>query len=126
MIAMAIRVVDASAIAAILFDEPRAETVATEIGDHTLAAPALLEYELGNVCWKKCRRHPHLADLFRTAFEKLREFDLQLHDVEAAGVLGLAMRSEITFYDASYLWLARTLAAPLITLDGQLAARSAR
>jgi predicted nucleic acid-binding protein len=123
---MAIRVVDASAIAAILFDEPRADAVATEIGDHTLAAPALLEYELGNVCWQKCRRHPHLADVLRTAFEKLREFDLQLHDVEPPGVLILAIRSEITFYDASYLWLARTLAAPLITLDGQLAARSAR
>jgi predicted nucleic acid-binding protein len=60
------------------------------------------------------------------AFEKLREFDLQLHDVEAVAVLSLAIRSEITFYDASYLWLARTLAAPLITLDGPLAARSAR
>jgi predicted nucleic acid-binding protein len=123
---MAIRVVDASAIAAILFDEPRAEAVATDIGDHTLAAPALLEYELGNVCWKKCRRHPQLADVLRAAFLKLREFDLQLHDVEPSGVLSLAIRSEITYYDASYLWLARTLAAPLITLDGKLADRSAR
>lgn len=123
---MAIRVVDASAIAAILFDEPRADAVVAQIGDHTLVAPALLEYELGNVCWEKCRRHPHLADGLRTAFEKLREFDLQLHDVESAVVLNLAIRSELTFYDASYLWLARTLGAPLITLDSQLAASSAR
>ena|SRR5580658_5298265 len=122
---MAARVVDASAIAAILFDEPGADAAAAEIGVHALAAPGLLEYELGNVCWKKCRRYPHKANALRAAFQRLGEFELQLHDVDALSVLDLANQSALSFYDASYLWLARRLAVPLVTLDKELANRAA-
>jgi predicted nucleic acid-binding protein len=123
---MAVRVVDASAIAAILFGEPGADAAAAQIGAHALAAPSLLEYELGNVCWKKCRRYPHMADALRAAFQKLREFELQLHDVDVLSVLDLANQSALSVYDASYLWLARRLTVPLVTLDNELASRAAR
>ena len=46
-------VVDASAIAAILFGEPQGEEVAEALGDRELIAPTLLRYELGSVCLKK-------------------------------------------------------------------------
>ena len=48
---MAVRVVDASALAALLFGEPEAEAVAALIDESQLVAPSLLAFELANVCW---------------------------------------------------------------------------
>jgi len=114
---MPVKVVDASALVALLFGEPEAERVAGELGDSALAAPALLEYEIGNACWKKCRRHPDAAPAFVQALELMGTLALTLHDVPASGVLGVARERDVTFYDASYLWLAERLGVPLVSLD---------
>ncbi len=117
---MVVKVVDASALAAVLFNEPEADDVAARLADGVLAAPALIEYELGNTCWKKCRRDPASAVALRAALAVLSALELKLHDVDVAATLRLAERHQITFYDASYLWLAGRLEASLITLDGRL------
>jgi predicted nucleic acid-binding protein len=117
---MAVKVVDASALAALLFDEPEAADVAAELGDSSLVAPALLEYELGNTCWKKCRRYPDAAPSFVRALGILGDMALSLHDVDPSGVVGIAVERNVTYYDASYLWLAETLQVPLVTLDARL------
>ena len=41
--------------------------------------------------------------------------------VDHDAVLALAVTTGLTVYDASYLWLARTLDAELVTLDQKLA-----
>jgi uncharacterized protein with PIN domain len=46
---MAVKVVDASAIAALLFGEPDAENISERLADGRLVAPALLGFELANV-----------------------------------------------------------------------------
>ena len=119
---MAVKVIDASALAAILFAEPGADELVGVAGDATLVAPALIEYEVGNTCWKKCQRHPQQAAALRAAFKTMGEMRLQLHDVDAGSVLALAESAEITFYDASYLWLAEQLGVPLISVDHNLLA----
>jgi predicted nucleic acid-binding protein len=48
-------VVDASALAAVLFGEPEAPEVAEQLGDSALVAPTLFSYEIANICWKKLR-----------------------------------------------------------------------
>ena len=122
---MPTKVVDASALAAVLFGEPAADDVAIEMGDANLAAPALIEYEVGNTCWKKCRRYPEQAAVLRTAFGAMKKMHLQLYDVDANGVLALAQSLGITYYDASYVWLADWLDAPLVSLDKRLLAARA-
>jgi predicted nucleic acid-binding protein len=119
---MAVKVVDASAVAALLFCELEASRIADELGDSTLAAPVLLEYEVGNTCWKKCRRYPDAAPSFVQALGLMGNLALTLHDVDPPGVLAIATGRGVTFYDASYLWLAETLGAPLVSLDGRLLA----
>jgi predicted nucleic acid-binding protein len=42
-------------------------------------------------------------------------------EVDHHAVVELALRTGLTTYDASYLWLARDLAIELVTLDRQLA-----
>ncbi len=114
------KVVDASALAAILFGEPEAESVASQLGDSHLRAPVLIEYELANVCLIKCKRNPEQREALIRAFDLRREFDLEYMNVDLDGTLLLAAQTGLTVYDASYLWLARTLGSGLVTLDRQL------
>jgi predicted nucleic acid-binding protein len=41
--------------------------------------------------------------------------------INLAEAIALAERTKLSFYDASYLWLARALDAELVTLDEKLA-----
>ena len=116
-----VSVVDASALAAILFGEPEGEAVAQFLAGSRLVAPALLAFELANVCLSKMRRQPQLREALFEAFQLRERMALEEAMVDAAGVVRLAAETGLTAYDASYLWLARELGADLITLDRQLA-----
>jgi predicted nucleic acid-binding protein len=59
---MVVKIVDASALAALLFGEPEADAVAVGLQDASLIAPALLGFEIANVCLKKMRRNPDRRD----------------------------------------------------------------
>jgi len=55
---MAVKVVDASALAALLYDEPEAGAVADRLENGNLVAPPLLTFEIASVCLKKLRNSP--------------------------------------------------------------------
>jgi predicted nucleic acid-binding protein len=117
---MAVKVVDASALAALLFGEPEGEAVAARLSDARLVAPALLGFELANVCLIKTRRYPEQGEVLTTAFELWHRLGVEEMAVKHDHALGLAAQTGLTAYDASYLWLARELGAELVTLDRQL------
>jgi predicted nucleic acid-binding protein len=75
---------------------------------------------MGNVCIKKQRRNGLRADLVQSSLQGLVNLQISLHEVDPVEVLAVAAESGLTFYDASYLWLATKLAAPLVTLDKRL------
>jgi predicted nucleic acid-binding protein len=122
---MAAKVVDASALGALLFGEPEGVAVAGRLGQADLIAPALLHFEVANVCLKKMRRHPEQRDVLVTAFGLLEQMEVGIAEVDHGEVLGLAERIGLTAYDASYLWLARRTGAELVTLDRRLEAAGA-
>ncbi len=117
-----LKVVDASALAAILFGEPEAEAVAERLAGARLAAPTLLDYELANVCLIKIRRQPGERETLRAAFRLAQRLKIESVAVDHAATLDLADATGLTAYDASYLWLARSLGGELVTLDRKLAA----
>ncbi len=114
------KVVDASAIAALLFDESTAEKVAALLHGHRLFAPALLYTEFANVSLKKTRANPAKRDTFFAAIDRLDLMAINLAEVDIRAVVSLAERHKLTAYDASYLWLARELGVELVTLDERL------
>lgn len=118
---MSVKVVDASALAALLFGEPEAESVAEQLGDAQLVAPALLGFELANVCLIKSRRHAEQRPVLTAAFRLRHQLGVEEVEVDHDGALELAASTGLTAYDASYLWLTRKLGADLVTLDQQLA-----
>jgi predicted nucleic acid-binding protein len=114
------KVVDASAIAALLFAEPGAERVVAALGQSDLFAPTLLRYEVANACRRKTLERPEqrpelLAALALLPLLELREVQAQLEPT-----IALAEEHGLTVYDAAYLWLASSLGAPLVTLDRRL------
>jgi predicted nucleic acid-binding protein len=116
----AVKVVDASALAALLFSEPEADAVASRLTNARLAAPRLLTFELANVCVVKSRRHVDQRDALFAAFCFYERLGVEEMDVDAAAVVRLALAKELTAYDAAYLWLAQQLGAELVTLDNEL------
>ena len=115
-----VKVVDASALAAILFAEPEAATIAAHLRGARLAAPALLWCELANVALNKCKRHPDQRDQILQAFELRHRLQIEEIAVDHSAILKLALQTGLTAYDASYLWLARNLNCDLVTLDKRL------
>lgn len=119
-------VVDASALAALLFAEPTADEIAARLGDRELLAPALLPYEVASVCLKKIERHPSQREALREALALLPLLDVRKVDVPPDEIVAFAEGEGLTAYDAAYLWLARTLGCELVTLDGALDAAARR
>ncbi len=109
------RVVDASALAAVLFGEPEGGEVGERLGGRLLVAPALLRFELANVCWQKIQRHLGQREALLAAHALAEDLEILEVDVEFVEVVDLAEKEGLTAYDASYLALARAL--DLVTLD---------
>ena len=117
---MVVKVVDASALAAVLFGEPEAPEVAERLAGSRLVAPALLPFEVASVCLKKMRRHPETRQQTLDAYTRWNRLEIEEMAVTFAQVIELAEETELTCYDASYLWLAVQLEAELVTLDERL------
>jgi predicted nucleic acid-binding protein len=113
-------VIDASAVAAVLFDEPEAAPIVAS-GFGELVCPGLLRYEIANVCTTKLVRHPARAKEIEARHRLLDRLALTYAEPDWAGLPALAQRWALSDYDAAYLQLALGLRAPLVTLDARLA-----
>ena len=56
------------------------------------------------------------------SLESALSMDIRWREVDHLAVLELALGTGLTTYDASYLYLARTLGLPLVTFEQQLQA----
>jgi predicted nucleic acid-binding protein len=117
-------VVDASALAAVAFREPGFERVAARLHGVPVFAPTLLKYELASVARTKARRHPREATLFFAALAEVTQMrsGIVWQDISPSDVALIAHVTGLSAYDASYVWLAGSLGADLVTLDERLGA----
>ncbi len=121
-------VVDASALLEVLLNTPARTVVARRLfaEDETLHAPHLLDIEVAQVL----RRYALAGDLDPDrglqALEDLADFPLTRypHDLFLPRIWEL--RHNMTAFDAAYIALAETLAAPLVTRDARLASAARR
>lgn len=113
-------VVDASAIGAIAFGEPDGPTIKAHIEGETLLAPALIDFELMSIAVKKASRRPETGPQLAIGLAAALQLPLTRVAVPGLEVLVLAVKTGLTAYDASYLWLAQSRDIELITLDKKL------
>ena len=114
-------VIDASAVAAVLFDEPEAEPVRASVHGR-LIAPDLIRYELASVCLAKTLRYPDRAADIEARHALVDSLELTLYKPDWGDLPRLAFRWALSAYDAAYLQLALARQAALVTLDARLAA----
>lgn len=114
---------DASALAAMTFREPGNLGLEAQVEDTSVHAPYLLKLEMANVALIKARRQPDAATEILTALHLALDDSTGIvwHDVDPTDVALMAQATGLSAYDASYLWLAGTLDADLVTLDRKLA-----
>jgi predicted nucleic acid-binding protein len=118
---MSVTLVDASAVAAVLFDEPEAAPVMASVGQ-PLLAPGLLRYEIASICSVKLQREPGRAKLTLRRYRLFTGLAIEFDEPDWDTLPVLARQWELSAYDAAYLQLALKHRAPLVTLDARLAA----
>jgi len=85
------------------------------------AVSSLTEYEIGNVLWrenqqKKLKDPTRIAVIFSEALSPLRKLEID----SLANVLAVAIERHLTFFDASYAYLAEKENLRLVTQDTDL------
>lgn len=85
------------------------------------AVTSLTEYEIGNVLWRENRkgrlRDPgRVAEIFSEAIRPLRRVEIG----SIGEVLAVAIKRDLTFYDASYVHIAEKQGLKLVTEDAEL------
>jgi len=85
----------------------------------------LARYELGNIIWKDHALLSKISEQEAKTLAKTIKHTLNLMDIiETAGseeeILGTAIKQKITFYDASYVYFAKSKELKLITEDSRL------
>jgi predicted nucleic acid-binding protein len=116
-----IRIVDASAIGAVLLVEREAAWVNEQTDGIELVAPAILPFEVGNICWKRLRRSASEVDSIMAIWTAWNaSMPVRLVTPHPMHTLRLAYETGLTLYDASYVCLAQDHDADLISLDSQL------
>jgi predicted nucleic acid-binding protein len=109
-----VAVVDASAVAAVVFGEGAADRVVERLGASQLAAPSLLPCEIVNVASSKVQRGELSSEAAETALRAFATLQIVLHEATLVDVFRFAVVARLTAYDAAYLWLARWLSSDLV------------
>lgn len=120
-------VIDNSVVCGWLFESQSTDysrRVATLLRTRSAVAPALLRLEYANVLRTACRRGHFVAQQAQAALRELARLpiDIDASPVDGAALLALALRFDLTAYDAAYLDLALRRQLPIATQDGALAA----
>ena len=110
-------VVDASALLAVVLDEPERPAILRATVGMALMAPEVLPFEVGNALVAMRKRGRLEEELVLPAWEAARKIPIRLVAVEIATAIVTALELGIYAYDAYYLQCARAYRRPLLTLD---------
>jgi predicted nucleic acid-binding protein len=114
------KIVDASALAALTFNEPDGRAVEARLQGALLYAPPLIDIEMASVCLKKIREALYPRDVLLQWYLNYPSIGVKTMEIVSTEAIELAEQMKLSFYDASYLWLARHLDLELVTLDDKL------
>ncbi len=117
-------IVDASVLAKLFFPEPQHNSAKIFFkhsfrNNWQLIAPFLIDYEFGNICWKKVQRNEITHNEATEILNNFQRIFLTRIDMISfiKDILKIAIQTQSTFYDSSYLVLARILNTKFITAD---------
>jgi predicted nucleic acid-binding protein len=109
---------DASAIMAVIVDEPEGETVIYHTKDAIIVSPNVVSFEIANGITKMLKKK--LIDSQEKMIRIIEIFEkipMKIVEVNFKKSLEIAWRYKIYAYDAFYLETAERLNIPLLTFD---------
>ena len=116
--------IDTSAILAVIAEQPEKATLVTLARGATLVAPASIHWEVGNALSAMFKRRAIEVKTALRLLEAYAAVPIRFVEVGLKQAVELSARWNIYAYDAYVLACAINERAPLLTLDGGLAARA--
>ena len=110
-------VIDASAIIAVIADEPERRLILESTVESSLLAPASVHWEIGNAFSAMLRRRRITLEQAQRAVMIYKEIPIRFVDVELLDAIEVAADRGIYAYDAYLIACADKYRAPLLTLD---------
>ncbi len=115
-------IIDASAIIAVIVNEPEKAALIEMTKDSDLLAPQSIPWEIGNAFSAMLKRHRISLEQAVQAIRIYKVIPIRLVDVELEDAVHLAEQLNIYAYDAYLLCCAERYKAPLLSLDRDLVA----
>jgi predicted nucleic acid-binding protein len=114
-------IVDASAIMAVIAQEPERDIVIQLTKGVKILSPAMISYEIANGLTKMVKKRLIDRERMLKVYELYGRIFIKQIDINIENALKIAWDYKIYAYDAYYLEAAKRLALPLLTFDGNMA-----
>ncbi|MDA0989667.1 MAG: type II toxin-antitoxin system VapC family toxin [Verrucomicrobia bacterium] len=119
-------VIDASAIRAVIVDEPERERVVELTMGHNLVGPGSLPWEIGNAFSAMLKQERVSLKQAKRGLDIFQSVPLRYLAVDLDNAVSIAHAHNLYAYDACFLDCAARHAAPLLTLDRSLKRAAAK
>ncbi|MDZ7737163.1 MAG: hypothetical protein U5P41_14550 [Gammaproteobacteria bacterium] len=117
---MLVRVVDATAVSAVLFGEPAADYIVEQLEDAVIIVPTVLESHLCEICLQKMDDGDGYDGRYLEALSLLQVMDLHTIKQDPSEIVRFAAEKNITVSEAYYLRLVYAFDADLVSLNETL------
>ena len=108
---------DASAIMAIILNEPNRDKIIKLTKNALLLAPEVISFEVGNALINLYLKHKITEEGLIAAYKSYTSIPMRIIDVDVEKALKIACKYRIYAYDAYYLEIATRFNLPLISFD---------
>jgi predicted nucleic acid-binding protein len=110
---------DASAIIAVIADEPESEIVINYTKDAVIVCPNIVSFEIANALTKMMKKKViDTKEKIITLIKNFQQIPIKTITVDLERSLEIAWNYKIYAYDSIYLETAQRLNLPLLTFDG--------
>jgi predicted nucleic acid-binding protein len=113
-------VIDASAILAVIVNEPERDRVVELTSGHNLVGPGSIPWEIGNAFSSMLKQERLSLKQARRGLAIFQSVPLRYLAVDLDNAVSIAHANNLYAYDAYFLDCASRHAAPLLTLDRSL------
>ena len=108
---------DASAIMAVILNEPNRDKVINQTKNAILLSPEVISFEIGNALLNLFKKHKITEEKLLEVYKNYAAIPIRSIRVDVEKALKIACKYKICAYDAYYLEVAYRLKLPLITFD---------
>jgi predicted nucleic acid-binding protein len=109
---------DASAIIAVIADEPESQIVINCTQDATIVSPNIISCEIANALTRMMRKNVIISEEQMISLVKnFKRIPIKIVNIDIEKALKIAWHYKIYAYDAFYLEVAKRLQLPIVTFD---------